>query len=159
MEDWGASDSFVLRPPADSAGLGVARIHSPADLAAYAAAITEVKPRLPPGSMTDQPAAVTLPLEPPAILVAEPWVETDPVAVTVGADGSLETQWAGSSSRWLEVSIGLLGELVSVRGWLVAGCGKLGARHLAACCRPVEQGAAVVVGSCSWCDATMLQLC
>jgi hypothetical protein len=115
MEDW-ASDSFVLRPPADSAGLGVARIHTAEDLAAYAAAIAEVKPRLPPGNMTDQPSAVTLPLEPPALLVAEPWVETDPVAVAAGADGSLETTWAGSSSssRWLEVSIGLMGELVSL---------------------------------------------
>lgn len=95
----------------------MARIHSAEDLAAYAAAIAEVKPRLPPGSMTGQPAAVTLPLEPPAILVAEPWVATDPVAVTVGADGSLEAKWDGSSSKWLEVSIGLMGELVSVAGW------------------------------------------
>lgn len=113
MVEWEASDSFVLRPPSDTAGLGVARIHTPQDLAVYAAAIADAMPHLPPGSLSQQQFALTLPLEPPALLVAEPWVGTDPVGVAVGADGGLEVTWEGSSSRWLEVSIGLMGELVS----------------------------------------------
>jgi hypothetical protein len=122
MFEWEASDSLVLRPPSDTAGLGVARIHTPADLAVYAAAIATVLPRLPPGSLTQQQAALTLPLEAPALLVAEPWVETDPVAVVAGAGGRLEVTWAGSSSRWLEVSIGLLGELVSGLTLTILSC-------------------------------------
>jgi hypothetical protein len=111
------SNSFVLRPPTDSAGLGIARITNPTDLSIYAAALAEAVPRLPPGSLSQQQGPLTLPLEPPAVLVAEPWVDVEACGVGVGADGALEVTWAGSSSRWLEVSIGMLGELVSWFFW------------------------------------------
>lgn len=119
MMGWEACDSLVLRPPADSAGLGLARIHTPADLAAYAAAILDAVPRLPPGTLSQQEAPVTLPLDPPALLVVEPWVGTAPVRVAAAGTEpgcGLEVTWeedSSSSSRWLEVSIGLVGELVS----------------------------------------------
>lgn len=115
------SNSFVVRPPTDSAGLGIARIANPTDLSTYAAALAEAVPRLPPGSLSQQQGVLTLPLEPPAVLVAEPWVEVEACEVGVGADGGLEVTWAGSSSRWLEVSIGLMGELVSGCCWWGTG--------------------------------------
>lgn len=72
-------------------------------------------PRIPAGTLTNQHKQVTLPLYLPELLVVEPWVESDPVKVTAAPGGKVEVQWEGSS-RWVEVNIGLIGELVSLRG-------------------------------------------
>ena len=52
-------------------------------------------------------------------MLIEPWMETDPVEVVGGGGGGegggLEVKWEGSS-RWVEVTIGLLGDLVSGGG-------------------------------------------
>lgn len=116
MDGWESSEGMVLRPPADSAGQGVARISCPEDLEAYTSALDSMQPRLPVGTLTQQQHPLTMPAEPPALLLVEPWVNTDPVTVAVGPEGDVEVTWEGSSSRWLEVSIGLLGELVSAQG-------------------------------------------
>jgi hypothetical protein len=72
-------------------------------------------PRIPAGTLTNQHKQVTLPLYLPELLVVEPWVESDPVKVTAARGGKVEVQWEGSS-RWVEVNIGLIGELVSLGG-------------------------------------------
>jgi hypothetical protein len=141
FEGWDASSSFVLRPPADSAGAGVARIHTPGDLLLYAGALAAAQPRLPPGTLTGQEEAVTMPATPPSVLVAEPWVDTDPVALPAdaaaapsssGSAPALQWSWEGSSSRWLEVTIGLVGELVSVQEALGRAARSAACHHLTA---------------------------
>eukprot|EP00882_Tetradesmus_deserticola_P019695 GHRQ01021223.1.p1 GENE.GHRQ01021223.1~~GHRQ01021223.1.p1 ORF type:complete len:393 (+),score=190.42 GHRQ01021223.1:66-1181(+) len=105
--DWDCS-SVAIKPPTRSGGLGVIRVSSPEDLYVVADALRSCTPRLPAGTLEQQPLPVTLPLQLPELLVVEPWIETDEVAVV---DGQL--QWAGKQ-RWVEVTVGLLGELVSV---------------------------------------------
>ncbi|KAF8072596.1 hypothetical protein HT031_000256 [Scenedesmus sp. PABB004] len=107
LHEWDCT-SVVLKPPTSAGGLGVVRLCAAADLAAFTQALADGAPRLPAGTLSDQPLPVTLPLTTPELLVAEPWVATDPVVLR-GDD----VEWAGAS-RWVEVCVGLLGELGSM---------------------------------------------
>lgn len=89
--------------------MGIIRVSSPQDLTIVAQTFSSATPIIPAGTLTHQPLPITLPMSLPELLVVEPWIDTDPVEVA--ANG--EVQWAGSS-RWVEVSVGLIGELVSV---------------------------------------------
>jgi hypothetical protein len=104
--EWDCS-SVAIKPPNRSGGLGVIRISGPEDLYIFADALCSCTPRLPAGTLEQQPLPVTLPLQLPELLVVEPWVETDAVEVVDG-----QVQWAGKQ-RWVEVTVGLIGELVS----------------------------------------------
>lgn len=108
--EWECS-SVAIKPPTRSGGLGVVRLSGPEDLYIFADALRSCTPRLPAGTLEQQPLPVTLPLQLPELLVVEPWIETDAVSVAEGG----EVQWAGVQ-RWVEVTVGLIGELVSVCG-------------------------------------------
>jgi hypothetical protein len=103
---WDCS-SVAIKPPTRTGGLGIVRISSAEDLYIFADALNNCTPRLPAGTLQQQPLPVTLPLQLPELLLVEPWIETDAVAVVDG-----QAQWAGTQ-RWVEVTVGLLGELVS----------------------------------------------
>ncbi|WIA08499.1 hypothetical protein OEZ85_007934 [Tetradesmus obliquus] len=106
--EWECS-SVAIKPPTRSGGLGVVRLSGPEDLYIFADALRSCTPRLPAGTLEQQPLPVTLPLQLPELLVVEPWIETDAVSVAEGG----EVQWAGVQ-RWVEVTVGLIGELGSM---------------------------------------------
>lgn len=91
--------------------MGNIRIATVQDLILTTKAIMEAAPKIPPNRLSMQPRGATLPLNPQELLTVEPWLETDAVGFS-GAD-AMELEWSGSS-RWVEVSVGLLGEQVSL---------------------------------------------
>jgi hypothetical protein len=125
LMDWDCS-SVALKPPTRTGGLGVVRISNAEDLYTFADALHSCTPRLPAGTLQQQPLPVTLPLQLPELLLVEPWIETDAVAVVDG-----QAQWA-SKQRWVEVTVGLLGELV--RGLVLCGVATAATLGCAPCC-------------------------
>jgi hypothetical protein len=115
LVEWDCN-SVAIKPPTRTGGLGIVRISSAEDLYIFADALQNCTPRLPAGTLQQQPLPVTLPLQLPELLLVEPWIETDAVAVVDG-----RAQWAGKQ-RWVEVTVGLLGELVSVPPLFAACC-------------------------------------
>eukprot|EP00775_Hariotina_reticulata_P002565 gene2565-2867_t len=113
LSEWEEAGSICIKPPAHSGTSSVAHIHNGDDLMRYMHALHTGLPRIPAGTLTNQHKPVTLPLYLPELMVVEPWVETDPVKVTAEAGGKVEVQWEGSS-RWVEVNVGLIGELGSM---------------------------------------------
>eukprot|EP00879_Flechtneria_rotunda_P024547 GHRR01026026.1.p1 GENE.GHRR01026026.1~~GHRR01026026.1.p1 ORF type:complete len:513 (+),score=189.73 GHRR01026026.1:217-1539(+) len=107
--DW-ESISICIKPPARSGGMGVVRLFNAKDLGILANTMQKRLPRIPAGTLSSQLQAITLPLHIPDIMVLEPWIDTDPVTVVQQQGGQVEVQWAGQS-RWVEVYVGLLGEL------------------------------------------------
>lgn len=108
----------MLKPSVHSSGMGNIRIATVEDLVLATKAMRGGAPKVLPNRLSLQPEGATLPMSLSELLVVEPWIETDPVGFNSGAavsDASAGVQWEGKS-RWVEVSVGLLGELVSSQG-------------------------------------------
>lgn len=117
-EEWEAltnelkASALCVKPASDGCSTGVARLSCAADLAAYFAAIREKLPRLLPGSLSKLTSIVEMPLPPPSCLLLEPFIETDPISNS----GSKGLQWSGLS-RWVEVTVGVLGNKGEMRSF------------------------------------------
>lgn len=118
FDGWNCS-SVVLKPSVHSSGMGHIRIATVDDLVIATKAMREGAPKVALHKLSMQPEGATLPLSLPELMVVEPWMETDPVVFSSAAADDAGVQWEGKS-RWVEVSVGLLGELVSV--WSVLLC-------------------------------------
>jgi hypothetical protein len=110
-DGWQAS-SLAIKPPQPCGGMGVVRVSSADELQALTTALRRGDGLLPPGVLSQQqPMGAPLPLAAPSLLAVEPWLDTDAVHISTSDDGSLVVDWPGSS-RWVELCIGLVGELV-----------------------------------------------
>lgn len=109
--------SVIIKPSVHSSGMGNIRIATVDDLVLTVVAMREGAPGVLPNRLTLQPEGAALPMSLPELLVVEPWIETDAVDAVGGGDG-VELQWSGDN-RWVEVSVGLLGELVRLQDCLL----------------------------------------
>ncbi|KAL3684077.1 hypothetical protein R1sor_002099 [Riccia sorocarpa] len=109
------STSVCVKPVGDGCSTGVARLSCPEDLEVYLKAVVERLPRLLPGSLSMAHGIIEMPDPAPEALLLEAFVETDPVVVTSASPGltdvtgSSSLSWEGKS-RWLEVTVGVVGE-------------------------------------------------
>lgn len=94
---------------------------SAADLAVYGEAVASGSVFIPAGALSAYPAtAIQMPPVPRDTFIVEPWVATDAIDVTLQPDGSsMDISWQGSN-KWVEVTLGLIGDVVSV--WLSICC-------------------------------------
>jgi hypothetical protein len=101
--------------------------HSAQDLLLYGRALAVHALYINGGLLAAHPRRLPLPEDVPDALVVEPWVVTDPVTLVTppaaspgdgaegeeeGEEGPAPVQWAGRS-RWVEVTMGLMGPMVS----------------------------------------------
>ncbi|CAL8461852.1 g1383 [Coccomyxa elongata] len=117
---FGGCDSMVIKPARDGGPAAVARLGNYMDLGWYARALAEREAAIParvlsqPLSQQAAGSPIPLPLEPPPRFVAEPFVDIASVRMVEGEDGRPGVEWTGDS-RWLQVSIGLLGQAGAMR--------------------------------------------
>jgi len=103
--------ALCVKPNNDGCSTGVARLELPSDLQTYATALRDGWAQIPPGSFAASHAAVEMPGETPAGLLFEEFIETDPVCVD---DRAKTVTWKGGS-RWVEVTIGVMGAKGALR--------------------------------------------
>lgn len=130
---------MCLKPLADGCSTGVARIRGPAHLRLYAQAVASGAPRVafpqsaeavavpeaPPRALASAPreppsapaAAVAcleleMPVPSPSTFLAEPFLLTDPVRVARVPGGGERLLWRGETSRFLEITAGVVRGLV-----------------------------------------------
>ena len=102
------ASSLCIKPCADGCSTGVARLDCAQDLVVFTQAIRDCLPQLIPGRLSTAHAIIEMPMPSPAVWLLEPFIETDPIVVQRSASGAEELSWKGSS-RWVEVTAGVLG--------------------------------------------------
>jgi D-alanine--D-alanine ligase len=100
------ADDVCVKPVGDGCSTGVARLSCAEDFAAYVKAIQTGQSQIHPGTFLKAHGIVEMPNPPPTQLLFEPFIETDDVVVVPSSSGEL--YWEGKS-RWLEVTVGVLG--------------------------------------------------
>ena len=103
--------ALCVKPNNDGCSTGVARLEVPSDLQTYATALRDGWEQIPPGSFAAAHAAVEMPGDVPSSLLFEEFIETDPVCVD---DRAKTVTWKGES-RWVEVTIGVMGTKGALR--------------------------------------------
>ncbi|KAG0564611.1 hypothetical protein KC19_8G125200 [Ceratodon purpureus] len=106
------ADDVCVKPVGDGCSTGVARLSCAEDLAAYVKAISTGQSQIHPGTFLKAHGIVEMPYPSPKQLLFEPFIETDDVVVVSanrgGSASEGELYWEGKS-RWLEVTVGVLG--------------------------------------------------
>lgn len=106
------SETLCVKPARDGCSTGVARLCSVEDLAVYSDALRKCLLRLPPNSLSKAHGMIEMPNPPPESLIFEPFIETDEILVSSkSTNGSAKKLiWKGTS-RWVEVTVGVVGKL------------------------------------------------
>ncbi|OMO84913.1 D-alanine--D-alanine ligase [Corchorus capsularis] len=104
-------ETLCIKPARDGCSTGVARLRCAEDLAVYAQALNDCLLRIPPNSFSKAHGMIEMPNPPPELLIFEPFVETDEIAVSskTVASNSENLLWKGDS-RWVEVTVGVIGK-------------------------------------------------
>uniref|UniRef100_A0A6N2KPZ6 ATP-grasp domain-containing protein n=1 Tax=Salix viminalis TaxID=40686 RepID=A0A6N2KPZ6_SALVM len=86
------------------------------DLAVYIKALKDCLLRIPPDSFSKSHGMIEMPSPPPELLIFEPFIETDEIVVASKSVGEKAQGlvWKGNS-RWVEITVGVIGTLGSMR--------------------------------------------
>ncbi len=103
------SPSLIVKPSGDGCSSGVARLFGAADWERYAEFMLEGVPRIPPDSLSRQPAIIEMPTEMPTHLLLERFVATDEIRIEAG-----ELVWE-EKTGWVEMTVGVLGKTGQLR--------------------------------------------
>lgn len=108
---------ICIKPLSDGCSTGVCRLSMPEDLYVYARAVADGSPSIPANAMTRKPhGAIELPECVPETFLCESFVETDAIRIQPKSEresgrGMAEhISWSGQTSRWIEVTVGVLGQ-------------------------------------------------
>ncbi|KAK4396058.1 D-alanine--D-alanine ligase A [Sesamum angolense] len=104
-------ETLCVKPARDGCSTGVARLRCNGDLTVYVKALENCLPRIPPNSLSKAHGMIEMPYPPPDLLIFEPFIETDEIIVSGNAHDLL---WKGNS-RWVEITVGVIGERGSMR--------------------------------------------
>uniref|UniRef100_A0A2P2MLM9 D-alanineD-alanine ligase n=3 Tax=Rhizophora mucronata TaxID=61149 RepID=A0A2P2MLM9_RHIMU len=109
-------ETLCVKPAKDGCSTGVARLCCEEDLAVYVKAVEECLLRIPPNSFSKAHGIIEMPSPPPELLIFEPFIETDEIVVSSKSMGenARHLVWKGQS-RWVEVTVGVLGKRGSMR--------------------------------------------
>ncbi|GAV80851.1 Dala_Dala_lig_N domain-containing protein/Dala_Dala_lig_C domain-containing protein [Cephalotus follicularis] len=108
-------ETLCIKPARDGCSTGVARLSCADDLSTYAKALEECLLRIPPNSFSTAHGTIEMPNPPPEQLIFEPFIETDEIVVSSKSTNGNEHRllWNGHS-RWVEVTVGVVGKLGSM---------------------------------------------
>ncbi|KAG2453252.1 hypothetical protein HYH02_002575 [Chlamydomonas schloesseri] len=95
----GSTAPLLVRPAAEVAGVGVARLDTGADVAAYVAALRAGDEVLPADSLSHPHPEVRLPPLLPLELIFEPYVEADSLMLVVGSSSSSAASESGGAGK------------------------------------------------------------
>ncbi|KAF5747659.1 hypothetical protein HS088_TW05G00386 [Tripterygium wilfordii] len=109
-------ETLCVKPARDGCSTGVARLCCQEDLAVYVKALKECLLRIPPNSLSKAHGMIEMPNPPPELLIFEPFIETDEIVVSSKSknESAHHLMWKGHS-RWVEVTVGVVGKLGSMR--------------------------------------------
>ncbi|XP_071696738.1 uncharacterized protein [Rutidosis leptorrhynchoides] len=108
-------ETVCIKPARDGCSTGVARLCCADDLAVYVKALEDCLPRIPPNSFAKAHGLIEMPVPPPELLIFEPFIETDDITiVSKSTNESERLLWEGSS-RWVEITVGVIGKRGSMR--------------------------------------------
>ncbi|KAL8102115.1 uncharacterized protein LOC141678502 [Apium graveolens] len=108
--------TLCVKPARDGCSTGVARLCSSDDLAVYVKALEDCLLRIPPNSFSKAHGMIEMPNPPPDLLIFEPFIETDEILISSQSTNVLKhgLLWEGHS-RWIEVTVGVIGNRGSMR--------------------------------------------
>ncbi|KAK1393828.1 D-alanine--D-alanine ligase [Heracleum sosnowskyi] len=109
-------ETLCVKPARDGCSTGVARLCSSDDFAVYVKSLKDCLLRIPPNSFSKAHGMIEMPNPTPDLLIFEPFIETDEILISsqstnVSKHGLL---WEGHS-RWIEVTVGVVGNRGSMR--------------------------------------------
>ncbi|KAI7752162.1 hypothetical protein M8C21_002702, partial [Ambrosia artemisiifolia] len=109
-------ETVCIKPARDGCSTGVARLCCAEDLGVYVKALEDCLPRIPPNSFAKAHGLIEMPVPPPELLIFEPFIETDDITINVSKSGNQNEGllWKGSS-RWVEITVGVIGKRGSMR--------------------------------------------
>lgn len=103
--------TLCVKPARDGCSTGVARLCCSKDLDVYANALKDCLLRIPSNSFSRAHGVIEMPNPPPGSLIFEPFIETDEIIFSSNStdDKGRHLLWEGKS-RWLEVTVGVVGK-------------------------------------------------
>ncbi|XP_012089736.1 uncharacterized protein LOC105648070 isoform X1 [Jatropha curcas] len=107
--------TLCVKPARDGCSTGVARLCCVEDLAVYVKALEDCLLRILPNSFSKAHGMIEMPNPPPELLIFEPFVETDEIAILSKSTGEdlHGLKWKGDS-RWVEITVGVIGKCGSM---------------------------------------------
>ncbi|KAK9054895.1 hypothetical protein SSX86_025974 [Deinandra increscens subsp. villosa] len=110
-------ETVCIKPARDGCSTGVARLCCAKDLGVYVTALEDCLPRIPPNSFAKAHGLIEMPVPPPELLIFEPFIETDDITINSVSKSRNQNEgllWKGSS-RWVEITVGVIGKRGSMR--------------------------------------------
>ncbi|KAD0007802.1 hypothetical protein E3N88_44935 [Mikania micrantha] len=110
-------ETVCIKPARDGCSTGVARLCCAEDLGVYVKALEDCLPRIPPNSFAKAHGLIEMPVPPPELLIFEPFIETDDITINSVSKSRNQHEgllWKGSS-RWVEITVGVIGKRGSMR--------------------------------------------
>ncbi|XP_062094865.1 uncharacterized protein LOC133800815 [Humulus lupulus] len=108
--------TLCVKPARDGCSTGVARLCCAEDLSVYVDVLRDSLLRIPPNSLSKAHGMIEMPNPTPELLIFEPFIETDEIIVSSKStdDYPHRLKWKGQS-RWVEVTVGVIGNCGSMR--------------------------------------------
>lgn len=113
------SNTFCIKPNADGCSTGVAKLNCPDDLKAYSQAVISNMPFIPANTLSEPHSLIPLMENGFSPLIIEPFIETADIQICrkdledssdATAEESCEELRLNGDSRWIEVTVGLIGK-------------------------------------------------
>jgi D-alanine-D-alanine ligase-like ATP-grasp enzyme len=108
------SNTFCIKPNADGCSTGVAKLNCPDDLKAYSQAVISNMPFIPANTLSEPHSVIPLMENGFSPLIIEPFIETADIQIcrneTAEEAESCEELRLNGDSRWIEVTVGLIGK-------------------------------------------------
>ncbi|PWA57213.1 hypothetical protein CTI12_AA411190 [Artemisia annua] len=108
-------ETVCIKPARDGCSTGVARLCCAEDLGVYVKALEDCLPRIPPNSFAKAHGLIEMPVPPPELLIFEPFIETDDITIVSKTTNENERLLWEGSSRWVEITVGVIGKRGSMR--------------------------------------------
>ncbi|UPQ97753.1 D-alanine--D-alanine ligase [Chloropicon primus] len=120
------SNSLCIKPCSDGCSTGVAKLNNANDLQLYSAAVTANQVFIPENVLSEPHSQIPLPENAFCPFIVEPFVETADVQICrkeahqleEGGESSSEELKLSGESRWIEVTVGLVGKEGQMRALL-----------------------------------------
>lgn len=96
--------TVIVKPVSDGCSSGISRLYSAQELKKYIELVIKHVGNIPPGTFTNQPSIIEMPLAKIQSLLFEKFIETDKVSVRSN------TLHIKPRTRWVEITVGVLGK-------------------------------------------------
>ncbi|XP_051130698.1 uncharacterized protein LOC127251142 isoform X2 [Andrographis paniculata] len=109
-------ETLCVKPARDGCSTGVARLCCDGDLDVYIKALENCLSQILPNSLSKGHGLIEMPVPSPENLIFEPFIETDEIVVSSQSNsGNADNLLWEGNSRWVEITVGVLGKRGSMR--------------------------------------------